>query len=115
MGTKAWEKAPSAKSRRNRLGSLKATKKASVMRPAPKARAIRRSRMKPVMRESRVKLLMVASALSRFMQALSGYFRVLCRACREFDFSLIISRFIAFCYPIYPGFPLRKACFQESI
>ncbi len=43
-----------------------ATLKASVMSEAPKARAIRISRMRPVMRDSIVRLLMVASALSRF-------------------------------------------------
>src|SRR5690606_17465759 len=70
IGTKAWEKAPSANSRRSRLGIRKATQKASVNGPAPKARAIRMSRARPVMRESRVKLLTVAADLSRLI--LSG-------------------------------------------
>ncbi len=43
-GTNAWESAPSANSRRSRLGMRKATKKASVAGPAPKARAITKSR-----------------------------------------------------------------------
>ena len=67
IGTKAWEKAPSANIRRSRLGSLKATKKASVANPAPKARAITKSRTKPRIREMRVIPLTVASARSRFM------------------------------------------------
>src|SRR5687768_13122043 len=66
-GTNACEKAPSANSRRRKLGSLKATKKASVTKPAPKTRAITRSRTKPRMREMSVMLLTVATALSRFM------------------------------------------------
>ena len=44
IGTKACEKAPSANRRRSRFGILKATKKASVISPAPKMRAIRKSR-----------------------------------------------------------------------
>ena len=43
-GTKACEKAPSANSRRSRFGMRKATKKASVARLAPKARAMMKSR-----------------------------------------------------------------------
>ncbi|MNS94905.1 hypothetical protein D3C72_1291370 [compost metagenome] len=66
IGTKACENAPSAKTRRSRLGIRNATLKASVMSEAPKARAIRISRTSPVTRESMVRLLMVASALSRF-------------------------------------------------
>jgi hypothetical protein len=44
IGTKACENAPSANRRRSRLGILKATKNASVISPAPKMRAIRKSR-----------------------------------------------------------------------
>ena len=44
-----------------------ATKKASVAIPAPKILAINTSRKKPRMRETKVMLLIVASALSRFM------------------------------------------------
>ena len=36
-GTKDWEKAPSANSRRRKFGILKATRKASIIVPAPKA------------------------------------------------------------------------------
>ncbi len=53
-GTKAREKAPSANSRRMKLGILKATKKASVAASAPNTRAITRSRMNPRTRESKV-------------------------------------------------------------
>ena len=63
IGTKACENAPSANRRRSRLGSLKATKKASVSAPAPKARAVSISRTKARIRESSVRLLMAARAL----------------------------------------------------
>ena len=43
-GTNACENAPSAKRRRSRLGMRKATKKASVAKPAPNARAMKKSR-----------------------------------------------------------------------
>jgi hypothetical protein len=48
----------------------KATKKASVARPAPNSLAIRTSRTNPRMRDTSVKLLTVASAFSRFMRGL---------------------------------------------
>jgi len=67
MGTKAWANAPSANRRRNRLGMRKATQKASVMGPAPKARATRMSRIRPEMRDSSVKLLTVAAERNRLM------------------------------------------------
>src|SRR5690606_9666921 len=67
MGTKACEKAPSAKVRRSRLGSLKATTKASAATPAPKIRAMMVSRTKPRMRDSMVAELTLASDLSRFI------------------------------------------------
>src|SRR5574340_1522027 len=67
MGTKAWEKAPSANIRRSRLGRRKATKKASVASPAPKVRAMTKSRTKPRMRDSRVMPLTVARARRRFI------------------------------------------------
>ncbi len=44
IGTKAWEKAPSANKRRSRLGIRKATKNASVASPAPNTRAMKKSR-----------------------------------------------------------------------
>src|SRR5256885_202435 len=66
-GTNAWEKAPSAKSRRSRFGMRNATKKASVARPAPKARAMKKSRMKPRMRLTTVRLLTAARARNKFM------------------------------------------------
>ena len=43
-GTTAVDSAPSARSRRSRFGMRKATKNASVMGPAPKARATTMSR-----------------------------------------------------------------------
>ena len=46
-GTKAELKAPSAKSRRKRLGKRKATKKASATGPVPRAAAMKMSRTKP--------------------------------------------------------------------
>src|SRR5688572_4147756 len=67
IGTNACEKAPSANRRRSRLGILKATKKASVARPAPKARAMMKSRTKPSTRLTMVRLLTAARARSRFM------------------------------------------------
>jgi len=47
IGTKAMLKAPSAKKRRNMLGSEKATRNASATGPAPSVAAIRISRTKP--------------------------------------------------------------------
>jgi hypothetical protein len=52
------------------LGSRKATKKASVSTPAPKARATTKSRTKPRMRDSRVMPLTVARARRRFIEAM---------------------------------------------
>ena len=46
-GTKAEAKPPSAKMRRKRLGRRWATKKASATGPAPRAAAMKMSRMKP--------------------------------------------------------------------
>jgi hypothetical protein len=54
IGTKAVLNAPSAKKRRNMLGSEKATRKASATGPAPMKAAIRMSRTKPRMRLSSV-------------------------------------------------------------
>ena len=54
-GTKAWLKAPSANSRRNRLGMRNATLNASVNALAPKVEAINNSRTSPVMREASVR------------------------------------------------------------
>ena len=68
IGTNACENAPSAKIRRNKLGNLNATKKASVAMPAPNARAIIASRTKPNMRDTIVKLLTFANTLSRFIK-----------------------------------------------
>src|SRR5690606_1921253 len=68
MGTKACEKAPSAKRRLRRLGMRNATQKASVSGPAPKAPAIRMSRISPVIREKSVRLLTVAADLNRLME-----------------------------------------------
>ena len=67
IGTKAWLKAPSAETRRKRLGILKATIKASLTIPAPNTRAISVSRTNPSMRDINVILPTLASALSKFM------------------------------------------------
>ena len=53
-GIKAVLKAPSAKSRRNMFGNVKATKKASATGPAPRKIAISISRMKPSIRLHKV-------------------------------------------------------------
>ncbi len=65
-GTKAWEKAPSANIRRSKLGSRKATLKASVHSEAPKVLAIKVSLKSPVIRDSMVRLLTLAAADNRF-------------------------------------------------
>src|SRR5207342_3664615 len=77
MGTKACEKAPSPNRRRSRLGMRKATKKASVSSPAPKMRAIKKSRMNPKTRLTVVKLLTVARARRRFMIKFAPFSRTL--------------------------------------
>ena len=66
-GTKAAEKAPSANRRRNRLGSLKATMKASATGPEPSTADNTMSRAKPTMRLNSVKLPTVAMARPRLM------------------------------------------------
>src|SRR6476646_12190287 len=66
-GTNACEKAPSANRRRSRFGRRKATKNASVARPAPNDRAMMKSRAKPRMRLTKVKPLTVTKARRRFM------------------------------------------------
>ena len=78
-GTKAAEKAPSANSRRKKLGNLNATKKASATAPEPSTADSTMSRTKPTTRLSSVKLPTVAMARPRLM------------GCRSF-FSSPISR-----------------------
>ena len=73
IGTNAWENAPSAKIRRNRLGSLKAIKNASVAMLAPKMRASRVSRTNPNTREIIVIELTAANDLSRFIERVCAY------------------------------------------
>jgi hypothetical protein len=68
-GTKAWLKAPSPNSRRNRLGMRKATLKASVIALAPNTDAISRSRSRPVTRDARVSRETVEAALNRLTGA----------------------------------------------
>ena len=63
-GTKAWLKAPSPSTRRNRLGMRNATLKASVMALTPKTEAMSNSRTSPVMRETRVNRETVEAALN---------------------------------------------------
>src|SRR5918992_3765747 len=65
IGTKPALKAPSANSRRRKLGSLKATKNASANGPAPSTAAIMMSRTKPSTLEIRVIEPMVATERSR--------------------------------------------------
>ena len=60
-------KAPSANSRRNRFGSLNATKKASAPGPAPNAPATRTSRPKPRTRLTRVRPPTVAAGRRTLM------------------------------------------------
>jgi len=66
-GMNACVKAPSAKIRLKRLGSLKATKNISDHTEAPSADAIRTSLPRPVMRESRMPKLLVKIDLSRMI------------------------------------------------
>ena len=56
IGTKAVLNAPSAKKRRNMLGSDSATRNASATGPVPSHAAIRMSRTKPLTRETMVQL-----------------------------------------------------------
>ena len=63
-GTKAALKAPSPNRRRNRLGSLSATKNASATGPAPRREAISMSRAKPRIRLAMVQLPMVSTERS---------------------------------------------------
>src|SRR3982750_3124697 len=64
-GTKAWLKAPSPSTLRNRLGIRKATLKAAVMALTPNTEAINRSRTRPVTREARVSRETVEEALNK--------------------------------------------------
>ncbi len=64
IGTKAALNAPSAKSRRKRLGNLKATTKISAKGPAPKDAAISTSRRNPRIRLIKVAAPVVAAALT---------------------------------------------------
>ena len=67
IGTNAVVKAPSAKRERNKFGNLKATKKASDIKPAPKKLAKIISRKNPVMRDKSVKPPKVAIDLNKFI------------------------------------------------
>lgn len=67
MGMNAWEKAPSAKILRNRLGMRKATQKASVILLAPKYWVITISRKNPMTLDRKVKPLMDKKDLIRFI------------------------------------------------
>ena len=66
-GIKACVKAPSAKIRRKRFGSLKATKNMSDQTEAPSAEAISTSRPKPVTRENKIPKLLVKIDFNRIM------------------------------------------------
>ena len=67
IGTKATLNAPSANSRRNVLGRVKASCHASAASPAPSARESSMSRTKPNTRLSIVKPPTVVMAFNRFM------------------------------------------------
>jgi hypothetical protein len=62
-GIKVCVKAPSAKIRLKRLGSLNATKKMSLYMLAPRTEAVKRSRIKPKMRETSIPILLVKKFL----------------------------------------------------
>ena len=75
-GTKAAENAPSANRRRKKLGSLKATKKASATAPEPSTADSTMSRTNPTTRLSSVNPPTVAMARARLMEgspAMEGY------------------------------------------
>src|SRR5690606_28191824 len=69
IGTKATENAPSANSRRNVLGRMKATCQASAAAPAPSARASSMSRAKPNTRLMAVSPPIVPTFLTRLTGA----------------------------------------------
>ena len=66
-GINACVKAPSAKIRLNRFGSLKATKNMSDQTEAPKEEAIRTSLPNPVTRENKIPKLLVKIDLNCMM------------------------------------------------
>ena len=66
-GINAWVKAPSAKIRRKRLGSLNATINMSNQTEAPSAEVIRMSRTNPVILESSIPKLLVKIDFKRIM------------------------------------------------
>ena len=68
-GTKACENAPSANSRRSRLGMRKAIWNASIAAEVPNKAAPICSRTRPVMRETNVRAETEKAALNRFMRA----------------------------------------------
>ena len=72
MGTKAMLNAPSAKKRRNMLGSEKAMRKASATGPAPRKAAMRMSRTKPRTRLTIVHVPTVRNPATRRMGRISG-------------------------------------------
>jgi hypothetical protein len=71
-GITAVDRAPSASRRRSMLGMRKATKKASVTGPAPKASATTMSRTKPRTRLASVAALMLPSARTTWRSSLTG-------------------------------------------
>ncbi len=64
IGTKAELKAPSAKTRRKKLGTLNAPKNASDNTLTPTNLAIKMSRIKPKMRDKEIKKEMVKNDLN---------------------------------------------------
>ena len=69
MGMNAAERAPSPKSRRNRLGILKATSNADFASDVPKKDAMRISRTSPRIRLMPVKILTVDACFISFIFA----------------------------------------------
>ena len=63
-GIKTWVKAPSAKIRRNRFGSLKAMKNISLYMFAPRTDAVSKSLINPKILENKIPKLLVNMALN---------------------------------------------------
>src|SRR5262249_11930430 len=94
-GTKAAEKAPSANSRRKKLGSLNATMKASATAPEPSRAVNTMSRMKPVMRLSSVKLPTVATARPRLMAPIPYALPHSCHSAMAYSLSVAAAGVVA--------------------
>ena len=82
-GIKTCVKAPSAKIRRNRFGSLKAMKNISLYMFAPSADAVKRSLKNPKIRDIKIPKLLVKIALNM------GFFRYIVYVLRNFNKCLV--------------------------